>query len=146
MEKIVIGRRDIADFPDFGLNNIEIKIDSGAYSCSIDCRSVELVEMNGQKQLKVIFLNNERPEFTGNVYYYEDFKSKKVTSSTGHSQIRYFIKGRIKLFGNEYLTYFSLSKRSGMKTPVLIGRKLLNKNFIIDTQKLNLSHTLISKK
>lgn len=146
MEKIVIGRRDIADFPDFGLNNIEIKIDSGAYSCSIDCRSVELVEINGQKQLKVIFLNNERPEFTGNVYYYEDFKSKKVTSSTGHSQIRYFIKGRIKLFGNEYLTYFSLSKRSGMKTPVLIGRKLLNKNFIIDTQKLNLSHTLISNK
>jgi hypothetical protein len=32
-----------------------------------------------------------------------------------------------------------------MKTPVLIGRKLLNKNFIIDTRKVNLSDNLKAK-
>ena len=32
-----------------------------------------------------------------------------------------------------------------MKTPVLIGRKLLNNNFIIDTKKVNLSHNLRGK-
>jgi hypothetical protein len=68
-----------------------------------------------------------------------------VKSSTGHSQIRYFIKGKIVLFETVFETYFSLSKRSGMKTPVLIGRKLLNNNFIIDTKKVNLSHNLRGK-
>ena len=145
MDQLLIGRKDKADFPDFGLTNIEVKIDSGAYSCSIDCRSVKMIELNDKKQLEVVFLNDDRPEFTGEKYYFSNFKSKKVKSSTGHSQVRYFIFGRIVLFGNEYQTYFSLSKRSSMKTPVLIGRKLLNKNFIIDTRKFNLSDNLKAK-
>lgn len=142
MNRMLIGRIDKADFPDFGLQTIPVKIDSGAYSCSIDCRNVHLIEKDGIEQLEVIFLNDERPEFTGEKFYFKDFKSKKVTSSSGHSQIRYFISGRIVLFGKRYKTYFSLSKRSGMKTPVLIGRKLLNDNFLIDTKKVDLSYNL----
>lgn len=142
MNKIVIGRKDRAHLPDFGLEKVQVKIDSGAYSCSIDCRSAVVVEKDGIQQLEVVFLSKERSEFSGNKYYFKDFISKKVTSSTGNSQIRYFINGRIILFGKEYSTLFSLSKRSGMKTPVLIGRKLLNNNFLIDTSKVNLSNKL----
>ena len=145
MDQLIIGRKDKADFPDFGLTNIQVKVDSGAYSCSIDCRSVKMIDVNGQKKLEVVFLNDDRSEFTGEKYFFSNFKSKKVKSSSGHSQVRYFIFGRIVLFGNEYQTYFSLSKRSSMKTPVLIGRKLLNKNFIIDTRKVNLSDNLKAK-
>lgn len=145
MDQQIIGRKDIADFPDFGLTNIQVKIDSGAYSCSIDCRSITMIEVNNQQQLEVVFLNDDRSEYTGDKYYFSNFKTKKVKSSTGHIQERYFIFGRIVLFGNEYQTYFSLSKRSSMKTPVLIGRKLLNKNFIIDTRKINLSDNLKAK-
>ena len=145
MNKMLIGRKDTADFPDFGLKCIQVKIDSGAYSCSIDCRKVELVEKDGIQQLEVVFLNVDSANYTGRKYYFDDFRSKKVKSSSGHSQIRYFIKGKIVLFGNTYKTYFSLSKRAGMKTPVLIGRKLLNNNFIIDTKKVNLSNNLKSK-
>ena len=87
-------------------------------------------------------MNTDRKEHTDELFLFKDFKCKKVKSSTGHSQVRYIIPGRIVLFGKEYLTVFSLSKRSAMKTPVLIGRKLLNKNFIIDTRKVNLSNNL----
>jgi len=145
MNKMIIGRKDIADFPDFGLKSIQVKIDSGAYSCSIDCRNVHLIEKDGQQQLEVVFLNPNRLEFKEEAFYFNDFKSKKVKSSTGHTQIRYFIKAKIVLFENTYETYFSLSKRSDMKTPVLIGRKLLNNNFVIDTKKVNLSHNFKRK-
>lgn len=145
MDQIIIGRKDRADLPDFGLNRIQVKIDTGAYSCSVDCRSAKLVEKDGVQQLEVIFLSNERDEFSGQKYYFKDFISKKVTSSTGNSQIRYFISGRIILFGKEFTTLFSLSKRSGMKTPVLIGRKLLNNNFIVDSSKVYLSNKLRAK-
>lgn len=145
MGQIIIGRKDRADLPDFGLSRIQVKIDTGAYSCSVDCRSAKLVEINGVQQLEVIFLNTDRPEYSGEKYYFTEFVSKKVTSSTGNSQIRFFIHGRIVLFGKEFTTLFSLSKRSGMKSPVLIGRKLLNNNFIVDSSKVYLSNKLRDK-
>ena len=145
MTQTVIGRKDVADLPDFGLENVQIKVDSGAYTSSVDFESAAIKEIEGEKVLEVSFLNRKRSEHSGTIYIFKEFKCKKVTSSTGHSQVRYFIPGRIVLFGREYLTYFSLAKRSGMKTPVLIGRKLLNKNFIIDTRKVNLSYNLKTK-
>ncbi|HBT08538.1 MAG TPA: peptidase, partial [Leeuwenhoekiella sp.] len=35
MEKVVIGRTDRADFPALGIADIDIKIDTGAYTSSI---------------------------------------------------------------------------------------------------------------
>jgi hypothetical protein len=34
-EKILIGRRETARLPDFGLENVQVKIDTGAYTSSI---------------------------------------------------------------------------------------------------------------
>jgi hypothetical protein len=36
-------------------------------------------------------------------------------------------------------TEFSLTERRGMRYPILLGRKLLNKRFLIDTSLVNLS-------
>lgn len=145
MKQIIIGRKDRADLPDFGLFDVPVKIDSGAYTSSIDCKSSKLIEKNGEKILEVIFLNSDRNDHSNIPYYFKEYKTKKVKSSTGQSQFRYLIPGRILLFDREYLTYFSLSKRIGMKFPILLGRKLLNKNFIIDTRKVNLSNNLKNK-
>jgi hypothetical protein len=145
MEQKIIGRKDKADLPDFGLEQIGIKIDSGAYSCSVDCCSIEVVQRDGKEQLQVVFLNPLRKAYTGEKKYFPSFLTKKVTSSTGNAQIRYFIQGVIVLFGTAYPALFSLSNRSGMRSPVLIGRKLLNHRFVIDTAKVNLSHKNLGK-
>ena len=39
--KILIGRKDKADFPELSLNDIDIKIDSGAYTSSIHCTNIK---------------------------------------------------------------------------------------------------------
>jgi len=41
--------------------------------------------------------------------------------------------GRIRIAGRLIKTEFSLTQRSGMRYPILLGRKLLNKNFMVDT-------------
>ncbi|MEO2061132.1 MAG: peptidase, partial [Mesonia sp.] len=38
--KKTIGRVDKADFPELGLNEIAIKIDTGAYTSSIHCEDI----------------------------------------------------------------------------------------------------------
>lgn len=139
-EKIIIGRKDRADLPALHLQNVAVKIDSGAYSCSIHCESVEPLEIDGKTYLEVVFLDSEHPKYTGEKFRFEKFRQKKVRSSTGYQQERYFIELTIVLFGNAYTTDFSLTKRNELRNPILLGRKLLNPNFIINTSLVNLSY------
>ena len=87
----------------------------------------------------MIFLNKKSSIYTGERIIFDSFKEKKIRSSSGQAQFRYTIKGIIILFGVQYQTEFTLSKRRKMKFPVLLGRKILNKNFVIDTSLSNLS-------
>ncbi|HLU87881.1 MAG TPA: RimK/LysX family protein [Taishania sp.] len=128
MSKITIGRQEKANLPTFGLTNKVVKIDSGAFTSSIDIISIEEVDSN----LLVVF------EKDGPAIKFENFTRKSIKSSNGITQLRYVIEGEIQLGDKIYKTPFSLTDRSGMKYPILLGRKLLNKNFIIDTSKKNL--------
>ncbi len=134
----IIGRKDVVNFPTFGLNLVPVKIDSGAYSSSIHCSSVRLI--HGEIDvLEVVFLDEQTPGYTGKKELFTEFSKKSVKSSNGFVQERFFVKGNLELFGVAYETVFSLTERSGLKNPVLLGRRLLNKRFLIDTSKVNLS-------
>lgn len=90
--------------------------------------------------MAVVFLDETLPKFTGNTYYFDHYYKKSVKSSTGEKQERFFISCEIVLFGKSIATEFSLTKRNGLKNPILIGRKVLNKLFLIDTALVNLSY------
>lgn len=139
MDKQIIGRKDIVSFPDFGLTEVPVKIDSGAYSSSIHCSSVRLVH-GDLDVLEVVFLDEETPGFTGKKILFTEFNLKTVKSSNGMAQERYFVKGTVNLFGKTIETVFSLTERRGLKNPVLLGRRVLNKRFLIDPAKVNLSY------
>jgi hypothetical protein len=140
MEKLIIGRKDKLDLPDFGLENVSVKIDSGAYSCSIHCEFIKEVEENNQKVLKVIFLDESLPKYSGDIIEFKNYSKKNVKSSIGEKEERFFIKGKIVIFGREFLTDFSLTNRFGLKNPILLGRKVLNKTFLINTALVNVSY------
>lgn len=143
---LVIGRKDKADFPALGLHALDVKIDSGAYSCSIHCEYIEEVEIDGVKKLEVTFLDQAHPKFTGKKHYFDTYKQKKVKSSTGDQQERFFVSLQLVLFDEVFQTEFSLTRRNGLRNPVLLGRKLLNNHFLIDTSKSNLSYKWMKSK
>jgi hypothetical protein len=132
----IIGRREWASLPEFGLKNVKVKIDTGAYSSSIHASLIE--EKDGV--LSVVFLDSNHPDFQNNPFFFKEYRRKKVKSSNGIVQERYFIKTYIVLGSVKIKTEFSLTQRKGMRYPILIGRKLLNKRFLIDT---SLKYTLI---
>ena len=136
----IIGRKDRADFPMFEMFNVPVKIDSGAYSSSIHCSSVSEIKKNENESfLEVVFLDESYAGFNSGKKIFTSYRKKKVKSSTGDEQERFFVRIPIVLFGEIIETDFSLTTRNGLKSPVLIGRKLLNKKFLIDTSKTNLS-------
>lgn len=135
MEKKVIGRFDRADFPALHLNDISIKIDTGAYTSSIHCDNIK--EEDGV--LKCTFLDEEHPLYNGREFSFTAYDVVYVKSSNGMVQKRYQIQTKITLFNRTFKISLSLSARQEMRFPVLIGRKFLTKKFIVDTEFIDLS-------
>jgi hypothetical protein len=133
--KILIGRTDVVDFPKLELLGIDIKIDSGAYTSSFHCRYIE--EKDGVLECK--FLDPGYEKYHGKLVYFGEFSQKKVKSSNGITEKRYLVKTDILIFEKKYKIELTLTERGSMRFPVLLGRKFLSKNFIIDTSKKRLS-------
>lgn len=133
-EKQIIGRLDVIDLPDLGVENIHAKIDTGAYRSSLHCKKVH--EESG-----VLYFTLHTD--TGyQEYATKDWTQKVVKSSNGKAQKRFVIKTRMKIFKKNYMASISLTDRSEMKNPLLIGRKILTNKFIVDVSKKNLSYEL----
>ena len=135
----ILGRKDIVTFPEFELINVPVKIDSGAYSSSMHCHSINLVESDGKQVLEVVFLDPAIEGYTGKKFQFETYKRKKVKSSNGMSEERFFVVGSVRLFNETVETLFSLTERTGLRNPILLGRRLLNKRFLVDSSKTNCS-------
>lgn len=130
-DKILIGRRELAVLPDFGLQQVKVKVDTGAYTSSIHVSSIH----EDAGILKVVFLDDKHPAFTGQEMQFKKFRTKKVKSSNGDTQERYFVFGTICIAELCFRTEFSLTVRKGMRYPILLGRKVLNNRFVVDTSK-----------
>lgn len=137
--KFIIGRKDIADLPDLGIFGIEVKVDTGAYTSSIHCHDIREVDIDRKKAIMFYLLDPHHPEYNGGKFFAHNFVKKKIKNSGGNSEIRYVIRTRLVLFGKDLEVSLSLADRKKMATPVLVGRQLLNKYFVVDTSQTNLS-------
>jgi hypothetical protein len=137
--KKIIGRADIIDFPNLKVYDIKAKIDTGAYTSSIHCSNIQLFEEDGKKFISFSIPARKKGQFLVEDYKTSRFKQKKIKSSIGHAQLRYVIKTRVIIFNEVLSIEFSLSDRSKMKYPILLGRKLLANRFIVDVTQINLS-------
>ncbi len=127
-EKLIIGRRELADFPEFKLYGIEVKVDTGAYTSSIHCTEIE--EKNGKIYCR--FSDLGHPDYNHKELVFEKYTLKLVKSSNGSVENRYKIQTLIRIFQTNYKIELTLTDRSEMKFPVLLGRKFLSKKFIVD--------------
>ena len=132
----VLGRSDRVDLPELGLSGIHAKIDTGAYNCSLHCSNAEVVD----GKLQFILLDEEHPEFTGMKFTFKNFEKREIKNSFGEAEMRFVIKTRIKIYGYVIRAEFSLSDRGNLKFPVLLGRKILRKRFLIDVDQKDLSY------
>ena len=138
----VIGTSDVIDIPDFGLENVRVKIDTGAHTSAMHCSRIKLVIENN---IQYITFNIPGSGIYGNgkkKYRCSEFIIKNIKSSTGHMESRFVIASTVVIFGRKIKTFFSLTDRSTMKFPILLGSRFLRNKFIVDVSKKNLSYNL----
>ncbi|MBT3802024.1 MAG: peptidase [Bacteroidetes bacterium] len=144
--KLTIGRKDKADFPELKLTNISCKIDTGAFTSTIHSHDIKEIIIDGEKYIEFQLLDPSHPKYRDEKLKTKNFTKKNIKNSFGITEERFVIKTIIKIFENEYPIELSLSERSDMKNPILIGRTLLNNRFIVDTDQYNLSYKLKQQK
>ena len=141
MSKKIVGRVDIVDFPKLGLFNIDVKMDTGAYTSTINCS--EIIEIDNT--LHCIFNSDMHENFGNTEIIFDTFWRTNVKSSNGFKENRYKVKSEVIFFGKKYKINLTLSTRDSMKFPVLIGRQFLRKKFMVDVDLENVSYNTISK-
>ena len=145
-EKRVIGRRELVALPELEIEEIEAKIDTGAYTSAIHCSDIhEETNADGKKVICVELLDPSHPQYNHKKLRFAEYDFRDIKSSFGEVQQRYVIRTTIELFGEVIEAEFSLSDRSDMKYPVLIGRKLLKGRFIVDVSRKNVSQKFKNK-
>ena len=138
MSKKIIGRVDIVDFPELGLFNINVKIDTGAYTSAIHCSEI----IQEENSLRCIFNSDVHQNFGKTKIVFNEYSRTNVKSSNGFKENRYKVKSEIVFFGKTYKINLTLSTRDDMKFPVLIGRQFLKRKFLIDLDQENISFNL----
>jgi len=134
-----IGRIDRADFPELRLYDIAVKIDTGAYTSSIHCENIRTYNRNGKQFLRFNVLDEEHPEYDKKGIMFREFSQKIVKNSFGESEERFVIESTITLFDETFGIELALTDRGSMKYPVLLGRKILEKQFIVDVSRTFIS-------
>lgn len=137
-KKITIGRSEAVDFPELNLIQVNAKIDTGAYSTALHCYDIYEMREGKEKILCFKVLDPSFSSYRNEEIQYRQFSRKKIKNSSGENETRYIIKTKIAIGGRLILTDVSLADRGTMKFPVLIGRKLLAKGFLVDVSKTNL--------
>lgn len=126
-DKVLAAFEEIT-FPEFDMNRVHAKIDTGAYSGAIHCTRVHEEAKDGGRVL--YFSPFDHPELIKKTTH---FVKRRVRSSNGTTQVRYFIDTSVVIKGITYPIHISLADRSDMRWPVLIGRRFLKNNgFIVD--------------
>jgi len=132
-KKIIIGRVEKISFPELGIRNVHAKIDTGADVSSIWATGVH--EENGTLRFKLF--GKKSPHYTGKEIEFTSphYLLTRIASSFGHRELRYVVKLQINLGGRIIVGTFTLADRSKKTYSILIGRKLLNRKFLVDVSK-----------
>lgn len=138
-EKVVIGSTDRISLPEFELSDIPCKIDTGAYTSSLHCSQVKILEKNDETFLVFKLYDKRFGLQNKKEFRFKEFKERKVRSSNGELDYRYSINTEVRIFNKKIKTEFTLSYREKMKFPILLGKRFLKNRFLVDVSQDELS-------
>ena len=124
----VIGRIVVVEFLDWPIPPIRAKVDTGARSSALDVEDIEVID-DDHVRFRAI-LNRARTKSV----QCEAPKSRRsrVRSSTGHRTHRLFVTTRVRIEGVERRIEVSLASRPKMIFRMLLGRRSLAGDFLVD--------------
>jgi len=141
--KVVIGRSEVLSFVETDAVNIPAKTDTGAYRSAVHASNIH--EKDGVLYFDLL---GGHPVCGGMSIPMSTTQFDKVVveNSFGHQEHRYEVKLKVKLGPKVFFARFTLANRAKKIYPILLGRKLLNGRFLVDSSKSSLDRRVLKEK
>lgn len=142
--KVIIGRSETLSFVDTEAMNVPAKTDTGAYRSAVHANNIVV----GDDGLLRFDLLGGHPVCGAMMHRVtaDEFTKVWVANSSGHREERYEVKLKVKLGPKVFHARFTLADRSKKIYPILLGRKLLNHRFLVDSSETSLDRVTLKKR
>lgn len=142
--KVIVGRAELLHFMEYAMADIPAKVDTGAYRSAVHASDIVLSEDG--KELSFTLLGNH--PVCGSLatrVSTTHFKTVWIANSFGEREERFEVKLKVKLGPKIFPATFSLADRSKKIYPILLGRKMLNNRFLVDTAESSVNRIDLKK-
>ncbi|MEO5950527.1 MAG: RimK/LysX family protein [Candidatus Saccharimonadales bacterium] len=140
--KVIIGRSEVLSFLDTDASNVPAKTDTGAYRSAVHASNITVTD--GELHFDLLgghpVCGNMSKHLTTT-----DFTKVTVSNSFGHEEERFEVRLKVKLGPKVFQARFTLADRSKKIYPILIGRKLLNHRFLVDSSETSLDRLTLKR-
>jgi len=142
--KVVIGRSESLHFMNYAMSDIPAKVDTGAYRSAVHADKIRLSEDGKTLHFRLLGGHPVCGALATEMST-DDFKIVSISNSFGQTEERYEVKLKVKLGPKVFQTTFSLADRSKKIYPILLGRKMLNNRFLVDTSASQINRVELKK-
>jgi hypothetical protein len=132
INKTVIGRLESIALPELAIDDLEVRVDTGAKTSSLHVDNIEKSVINGVHS--VTFDIHPDVHNVGTILKCTAPISdiRKIKSSNGTSEQRYVIETPVILGKQQWNIEITLTDRSDMSYLMLFGREAIGSRFLVD--------------
>ena len=118
--------------PELGVSLIKAKLDTGARTSSLHAFRLKRFSLDGVEMVRFEIHPLQRTTQQAVTVEAEVLDEREVRSSSGHEELRPFIRTSIEIGGQRWPIHLSLTRRDAMGFRMLLGRQALRGRALVD--------------
>lgn len=118
--------------PDLGVKEIKAKVDTGADNSSLHAFNLERFEEDGRRMVRFDIHPHQRKRKPSVSCVAEVVGERMVKNPGGRAERRPVIRTTLIVAGEEFEALINLTTRDEMTFRMLLGRRTVRQNFIVD--------------
>ena len=128
----IIGWREWVALPDFNVDAIKAKIDTGARSSALHAFNLKRFRRRGKRMVRFEIHPIQRTSRQAVEVEAEVIEDRMVRSSNGKVERRPVIRTSVRMYNRDWEIELTLTSRDEMGFRMLLGRHALRGQFLID--------------
>jgi hypothetical protein len=134
---VVIGWKEYLALPELGIGRLKAKIDTGARTSTLHVAALRILaeHPDGSADLELSLPFDRRHPERATTARARMLRRVTITDSGGHREIRPLIATELVLGPVRKRIFLSLTDRSGMLFRMILGRKALEGDFLVDVSR-----------
>jgi len=136
IDKIIIGRLESIALPELAIEDLQVRVDTGAKTSSLHVDNIKKSIINGVHSVTFDIHPDVHNVDTILQCTAPISDMRKVKSSNGTTEQRYVIQTPVVLGKEEWSIEITLTDRSDMNYLMLFGREAIGSRFLVDPSKV----------